>query len=122
MKQMSDELSFFWKILEIVWINVLLSGDNAILIALACRGLPTERRRLGVLLGAAGAVGLRIAFTLVVVELLGVPYLRILGGLLVISIATKLPLEETDRKDIDAQQTLLAAVTSIVVADAIPPA
>ena len=116
---MSDSLSLFWKILEIVWINILISGDNAILIALACRGLPEERRRLGVVLGAAAAVALRIAFTLLVVEFLGVPYLRIIGGLFVISIAAKMPLEETGRPEIDSQKTLLAAVVAIVAADAL---
>ena len=116
---MSDGLSLFWKILEIVWINVLISGDNAIMIALACRGLPEEKRHLGVVFGAAGAVALRIAFTLIVVEFLAVPYLRILGGLFVISIATKLPLEETDSVKIDSQKTLLGAVAAIVAADAV---
>ena len=116
---MSDGLSLFWKILEIVWINVLISGDNAIMIALACRGLPEEKRHLGVVFGAAGAVALRIAFTLIVVEFLAVPYLRILGGLFVISIATKLPLEETDNVKIDSQKTLLGAVAAIVAADAV---
>jgi len=116
---MSDGLSLFWKILEIVWINVLISGDNAIMIALACRGLPEEKRHLGVVFGAAGAVALRIAFTLIVVEFLAVPYLRILGGLFVISIATKLPLEETDNVKIDSQKTLLGAVVAIVAADAV---
>jgi YjbE family integral membrane protein len=119
MEPMPDSLMLGWNIFEIVWINILLSGDNAILIALACRGLPQERRRLGVILGALGAVALRIAFTLVIVNLLGVPYLRIFGGLLVIFIAIKLPFEEAGGKEIDAKQTLFSAVTSIIVADAV---
>jgi len=116
---MSDSLTLGWKIFEIVWINILLSGDNAILIALACRGLSEERRRQGVALGAFGAVALRIAFTVAVVNLLGLPYLRIFGGSLVILIAARLPLKETDRTDVDAKQTLFSAVTSVIVADAI---
>ena len=116
---MPDSLTLVWSIFEIVWINILLSGDNAILIALACRGLPEERRRLGVVLGALGAVALRIAFTLVIVHLLGVECLRIFGGLLVVFIAIKLPFEQAGSKEIDAKRTLFGAVASIVVADAV---
>jgi len=116
---MPDSVTLGWKIFEIVWINILLSGDNAILIALACRGLPEGRRRQSVVLGTLGAVALRIAYTLVVVNLLGVPYLRIFGGLLVIFIAAKLPLKEREPTEVGAKQTLFSAVTSIVVADAI---
>ena len=116
---MPDSFSLGWKIFEIVWINVVLSSDNAILIALACRGLPEGRRRQGLVLGILGAVALRIAYTLVVVNLLGVPYLRMFGGLLVILIAAKLPLKETDRAEVDAEQTMFSAVASIIAADAI---
>jgi len=116
---MADSLTLGWNIFEIVWINVLLSGDNAIMIALACRGLPEGRRRLGVVLGALSAVALRIAFTLFVVNLLGVPYLKIFGGLLVILIAIKLPFKEAGGTEIDAKQTLFSAVASIIVADAV---
>jgi YjbE family integral membrane protein len=119
MEPMPDSLTLGWNIFEIVWIKILLSGDNAILIALACRGLPQERRRLGAVLGALGAVALRIAFTLVIVNLLGAPYLRIFGGLLVIFIAIKLPFEEAGGTEIDAKQTLFSAVASIIVADAV---
>ena len=71
------------------------------------------------LLCAPGVVALRIVFTLVVVNLLGVPYLRIFGGLLVIFIAIKLPFEDADGTEIDAKQTLFSAVASIIVADAV---
>jgi len=116
---MPDKLALGWKVFQIVWINVLLSGDNAILIALACHGLPKEKRRLGVVLGAVGAVTLRIVFTLVVVELLAAPYLRIFGGALVIFVAAKLPYEGSDHAVIETRPTLLGAVMSIVVADTV---
>jgi YjbE family integral membrane protein len=119
MKPMPDSLTLGWNIFEIVWINILISGDNAIMIALACRGLPEGKRRLGIVLGALSAVALRIAFTLVVVNLLGVPYLRIFGGLLVILIAIKLPFEEAGGVEIDAKKTLFSAVASITAADAV---
>ena len=78
---MADHLTLIWQSLEIVWINLLLSGDNAILIALACRSLPEKQKRIGFLLGAAGAVGLRLIFTLAVEQLLELPVLKIGGGL-----------------------------------------
>ncbi len=64
------------QILEIVWINLLLSGDNAVVIALACRSLPPERRRIGIALGACAAIGLRVIFTLIIVTLLALPFLK----------------------------------------------
>ena len=78
---MSGNLALAWEVFEIVWINILLSGDNAILIALACRRLPEERRRWGVLLGSLGGVALRIGFTLAIVQLLHVPLLKTAGAL-----------------------------------------
>lgn len=92
--------SQFWlSVLQIVWIDLLLSGDNAVVIALACRSLPEHQRRTGILLGAGTAVGLRIVFALVVSYLLAVPFLRILGGVLLIWIAVKLVMGE-DRKSV----------------------
>ena len=78
------------KLLGIIWINVILSGDNAVVIALACRGLPEDKRRIGMILGAGVAVGLRIVFTIVVAALLATPFLKIAGGLLLLWIAVKL--------------------------------
>ena len=68
------------KVLGIIWINIILSGDNAVVIALACRGLPADKRRVGMILGAGVAVALRIVFTIGVVALLSTPYLKIVGG------------------------------------------
>ena len=107
------------EILEIVWINILLSGDNAVLIALACRGLPKNRRRLGVLLGALFGVLLRVGFTLIVFQLLGIPYLKIIGALLLLAVAIKLPNQQFDHSKVEAKPDLVSAVTAIVVADAV---
>jgi YjbE family integral membrane protein len=114
-----DTLSLILEILEIVWINILLSGDNAMLIALACRGLPKNRRRQGVLLGALLGVLLRVGFTLMVVELLDVPLLKIIGALMLIAIAIKLPNDKVDHSKVEARPDLWGAVTAIVVADAV---
>lgn len=116
---MSGNSLLAWEIFEIIWINILLSGDNAILIALACRQLPANQRRWGVFLGALGGVILRIAFTLVIVQLLAVPLLKTVGGLLLLVIAIKLLIDENDRSNVEAKPNLLGAVMSIIIADAV---
>jgi YjbE family integral membrane protein len=107
------------KILEIIWINVILSGDNAVVIALACRGLPAHRKRTGMVLGAGVAVGLRIVFTLVVASLLTTPFLKILGSLLLFWIAVKLLTEDETEGKIPETERVWHAVQTIAVADAV---
>jgi YjbE family integral membrane protein len=108
-----------WEILEIIWINILLSGDNAILIALACRHLEPKTRRWGVILGALGGVVLRVIFTLIVVELMAIPFLKVVGGVLLLGVAIKLLIDETDHSGVEAKADLWGAVSAIVVADAV---
>jgi YjbE family integral membrane protein len=110
---MSGNLALAWEVFEIVWINILLSGDNAILIALACRRLPEERRRWGVLLGSLGGVALRIGFTLAIVQLLHVPLLKTAGALLLLYVAIKLPHGDHERNDVEAKPNLWGAVMSL---------
>ncbi len=111
---------FFVSLLQIIWIDILLSGDNAVVIALACRSLPPNQRKLGILLGAGAAVGLRILFALVISYLLAVPYLRIIGGALLFWIAIKLILGEDDAAhEIEASDNLWRAVRTIAIADAV---
>jgi YjbE family integral membrane protein len=115
---MLDQLSpLLIPLLQIVWIDILLSGDNAVVIALACRNLPDEQRRWGVILGAGAAVGLRILFMLIVAQLLAVPYLKMFGGVLLFYIAIKLALGDDDHKSVAAKTTLWGAVTTIAIAD-----
>lgn len=116
---MTEILTLLWEILAIVWINILLSGDNAILIALACRGLPEQQRRNGMILGVIGAVGLRILFTVFALQLLDLPLLKLVGGLFVIVLAVKLPSQDTAAPQIDAKRTLFSAVRAIIAADAV---
>src|SRR6202171_3756338 len=86
-------------LLEIIWIDIVLSGDNAVVIALACRALPEGQRTLGVMLGSGVAVALRVVFTVLVVELLGLPFVKIAGGVLLLWIGVRLTrAEERDRK------------------------
>lgn len=116
---MSPDLAVGWEIFEIIWINLLLSGDNAILIALACRQLPVRQRRWGVFLGALGGVALRILFTLVLVQLMGVPMLKTFGAALLLIIAVKLLIDETEHTDVKAKPNLMGAVVAIIMADAV---
>ncbi|MFT0861594.1 TerC family protein [Ancylobacter sp. G4_0304] len=111
----------FWvSLLQIIWIDLLLSGDNAVVIALACRSLPEKQRKWGILLGAGAAVGLRIIFALAVSYLLGVPLLKVVGALLLFWIAIKLVLdEEGGDHHVESADSLWKAVRTIAIADAV---
>ncbi len=111
---------FMISVLQIIWIDILLSGDNAVVIALACRSLPPNQRRIGIVLGAGVAVGLRIIFALMITQLLAMPFLKLVGGLLLLWIAVKLIAgEEEEEKDIAPSETLWKAVRTIAIADAV---
>jgi YjbE family integral membrane protein len=109
----------FWAaVLQIVFINILLSGDNAVVIAMACRGLPRRERIWGMVIGAGAAVILRLIFTGVVGRLMLLPYLKVAGGLALIYVAAKLLVPETaDRNKVEAVAHLWRAVRIVVVAD-----
>jgi YjbE family integral membrane protein len=109
----------FWvAALEIIVINILLSGDNAVVIALACRNLPQKQRRLGIFWGVVGAVVLRIILTFFAVQLLLLPYLQIVGAALLIWIGIKLIAEDDgDGHEIQASDRLFSAVKTVIVAD-----
>lgn len=112
----------FWvSVVGIIWINVLLSGDNAIVIALACRGLARKYRLIGMVLGTAVALLLRIAFTSVVVTLMFVPFLKVVGGVALFWISLKLlaPTEQAPADDKAAPDSVLRAVSVIAVADVV---
>jgi YjbE family integral membrane protein len=110
----------FWlAALEIIVINILLSGDNAVVIALACRNLPPKQRRWGVFWGAIGAIILRIILTFFAVSLLKLSWLKIIGGLLLVWIGIKLIAEDEGEggPDVQASDRLLAAVRTVIIAD-----
>jgi YjbE family integral membrane protein len=111
----------FWLALaKIMWINILLSGDNAVVIAMACRGLPARQRIWGMVLGAGVAVLLRVIFTAVVASLMTLPYLKIVGGLALFYIAAKLLVpDDADHDETEAVQHLWRAVRIVAVADII---
>lgn len=109
----------FWLAgIEIIVINILLSGDNAVVIALACRNLPPHQRRWGVVWGAGGAILLRIVLTFFAISLLDLPWLKIVGGLLLLWIGVKLIADDGgEGHQVTASNQLFSAVRTIVVAD-----
>jgi YjbE family integral membrane protein len=109
----------FWlAALQIIYINILLSGDNAVVIALACRDLPPKQRRWGIFWGAAGAIVLRIILTIFAVTLLELPWLKVVGGVLLLWIGIKLIVDDgEDNKDVKASDRLLSAVRTVIIAD-----
>jgi len=114
------QTAFWVAVLKIIWINILLSGDNAVVIALACRALPHRQRLWGMVLGAGVAVLLRIIFTGVVASLMLLPYLKIIGGLALFYIAAKLLVpDDPDESDVEAVEHLWRAVRIVAVADII---
>ncbi|MCX7193566.1 MAG: TerC family protein [Proteobacteria bacterium] len=119
MLEMLVTTQFWVDVLKIIMIDVLLSGDNAVVIALACRNLPAEQRKKGVLFGMAGAVVLRIVLTFFAVSLLSLPYLKLVGAMLLIWIGIKLilPEDEHDEGSIKADAKLIGAVKTIIIAD-----
>ncbi|MFS1513501.1 TerC family protein [Chengkuizengella sp. SCS-71B] len=108
---------FISALITIIFIDLVLAGDNAIVIGLAARNLPKNQQKKVVILGTIGAVGIRIVATVFVVWLLKVPWLLFVGGLLLIWIAYKLLVEDNDH-DVNAAKGLWSAVWTIVIADA----
>ncbi|BDR11909.1 TerC family protein [Comamonas thiooxydans] len=110
----------FWiGLFKIVWINIILSGDNAVVIALAARGLPPEQQKKAVLLGSGAAVVLRIALTVVAAKLMQLPFVEVIGGLLLLWIGVGLLKGEDEEEDSGsvARQGMMAAVRTILLAD-----
>ena len=109
--------AFWLGLAKIIGVNVVLSGDNAVVIALAARSLPPKQQKLAILWGAGAAVGLRIVLTIFAVALLTLPWLKLVGSLLLFWIGIKLLVPEDDDEDIDASEHLLTAIKTILVAD-----
>ena len=109
----------FWLAVgQIIMIDILLGGDNAIVIALACRNLPPELRRKGILWGTAGAIVLRVVLIFFAMSLLALPYLKLVGAALLIWIGIKLLVPEDEgHGDLKASDKLLGAIKTIIVAD-----
>jgi YjbE family integral membrane protein len=109
--------AFWLAVGKIIWINVLLSGDNALVIAMACRGLAPRQRLWGMVIGAGIAVVLLIAFTGIVAKLMVLPYLKLVGGIALLVIAAKLLVPEEEGDDVTAGTSLWHAIRIVVIAD-----
>ena len=117
---MADLLTpqFLFSVLEIILINILLSGDNAVVIALACRNLPDKLRRQGILWGVLGAIVLRIILTYFAMSLLNYPWLKVIGAVLLIWIGIKLIVgDENAEHEVKASDQLISAIWTILIAD-----
>jgi YjbE family integral membrane protein len=116
--QADMQTAAFWLAVgKIIWINVLLSGDNALVIAMACRGLAPRQRLWGMVIGAGIAVVLLIAFTGIVAKLMVLPYLKLAGGLALLVIAAKLLVPEDEGDEVTAGTSLWHAIRIVVIAD-----
>jgi len=111
----------FWiAVGQIILIDILLGGDNAVVIALACRGLPPQQRKMGIIYGTAGAIVLRVILIAFALALLAIPYLKIVGGLLLLWIGVKLLLPQDDHDEhgnIQSSDKLWGAVKTVIIAD-----
>ena len=113
------QTTVFWVGLwQIILVNIVLSGDNAVVIALAARSLPPHQQKQAIFWGAGAAVAMRIVLTIIAVELLRWPWLKLIGAVLLLWIAVKLLLpEDGDEGDIESSENLWAAIKTILIAD-----
>lgn len=110
-------MEFLVAMSKIMMVNIVLSGDNAVVIAMASRRLPPKQQMMAILWGSAGAIGLRVILTVVAVVLLKFPYLQFIGGLLLVWIGVKLLVEDNHCETIDASDSLWTAIRTIIIAD-----
>jgi YjbE family integral membrane protein len=116
--EVTGDVNFWIGLIEIIWINIILSGDNAVVIALAARSLPPEQQRKAILLGSGFAVVLRIVLTLVAAKLLELSFLQIVGGALLVYVGVQLLTEgEEAHAEGHGGGGLLTAVRTILIAD-----
>jgi YjbE family integral membrane protein len=116
--EMLQSADFWIGLMKIIWINIILSGDNAVVIALAARSLPEHQQRQAILFGSGAAVVLRIALTVVAAALLELSYLQIIGGLLLLYIGAQLLSEDGDEDEGEVEKaSLFAAIRTIFIAD-----
>lgn len=114
---MDAVLEFGLLFLQIMLINIVLSGDNAVVIAMASKNLPVHQRRQAIWWGAAGAIGLRLILTLIAVLVLGIPYIQAAGSLLLLYIAIKLLIDDEGHANVKEASSLGKAIWTIIVAD-----
>ncbi|NBS57579.1 MAG: TerC family protein [Betaproteobacteria bacterium] len=117
MLEMLNSPEFWLGLAKIIGVNIVLSGDNAVVIALAARSLPPQQQKLAIFWGSGAAIVMRIVLTLFAVTLLGMPWLKLIGSLLLFWIGVKLLIEEEGDENIDSSDNLIAAIKTILIAD-----
>ena len=117
MLEMLNSPEFWLGLAKIIGVNIVLSGDNAVVIALAARSLPPQQQKLAIFWGSGAAIVMRIVLTLFAVTLLGMPWLKLIGSLLLFWIGVKLLIEEEGDENIDSSDNLVAAIKTILIAD-----
>lgn len=108
---------FLTALLKIIGVNIILSGDNAVVIALAARSLEGKQRKMAVFWGSGAAIAMRVVLTIFAVQLLAYPWLKIIGALLLLWIGIKLLLPEDGGENIAGHDSLMAAIRTILIAD-----
>lgn len=111
-------MQFFMALGSIILLDILLGGDNAVVIAMAANKLPGNLRRKAILIGTGGAVVIRLVMTLIAVWLLTIPFLQALGGLILLPIAVKLLVPAEQEKNVTDSDSLMGAIKTIIIADA----
>ncbi|MBN8443460.1 MAG: TerC family protein [Thauera sp.] len=113
--------AFLLAVAQIIMIDILLGGDNAVVIALACRRLPPAQRRQGIFWGVAGAIGIRVVLIFFALQLLALPFLKLVGAALLLWIGIKLLLPEDDggHEGVAASDSLFGAVRTVIIADVV---
>ena len=110
--------AFWLALLQIIWVNILLSGDNAVVIALAARSLPADQQKKAIVIGSAAAIVMRIVLTLVAAKLLMLPWLKLIGAALLVYIGVSLLLPESEDEGGEKKHgSLMAAIRTIMIAD-----
>jgi YjbE family integral membrane protein len=112
-----DDPALWTALLKIIGVNIVLSGDNAVVIALAARSLPPRQQKLAIFWGAGAAIFLRVVLTLFAVALLALPWLKLVGSVLLLWIGVKLLIPEDEGDDIEASDNLWVAIRTILIAD-----
>ena len=109
--------AFFIALLKIIWVNILLSGDNAVVIALAARNLAADQQKKAIVFGSGAAIVLRVVLTLFAVQLLQLPWLKLVGALLLLWIGIQLLADNDDGADVHASSSVWVAIRTILIAD-----
>jgi YjbE family integral membrane protein len=109
--------AFFIALLKIIWVNILLSGDNAVVIALAARNLAAEQQKKAIIFGSGAAIVLRVVLTLFAVQLLQLPWLKLVGAVLLLWIGIQLLADNDDDADVHASSSVWVAIRTILIAD-----